>query len=172
MNGITIISKYHNEWTKIVQSFGNYKYPEDIVQDMYIKLFNTNNTKYIVNNEPNRAYIWITLRNIYISSVKCAKLVDIEQVITIADEPTPLIKEVAFVKLVSKVESNINELNDYDKLLLNTYIKTGISIRNLAKKSHISARSIAGTLKTCYDKIRVNVGEDYQDYKNKDYELI
>jgi predicted DNA-binding protein YlxM (UPF0122 family) len=55
---------------------------------------------------------------------------------------------------------------------LTLYKKTGKSIRELSKETTISTKSIFQTLKHCKERLKENVGEDYEDYKNKDYELI
>jgi hypothetical protein len=40
------------------------------------------------------------------------------------------------------------------------------------RETNISVTSIFNTVKTCKKRIKNNVGEDYEDFKNKDYELI
>jgi predicted DNA-binding protein YlxM (UPF0122 family) len=57
-------------------------------------------------------------------------------------------------------------------MLFDLYKKTGKSIRELSKETTISTKSIFQTLKHCKERLKENVGEDYEDYKNKDYELI
>ena len=32
------VAKYHSEWVKVVNTFGEYFYAEDIVQEVYIRL--------------------------------------------------------------------------------------------------------------------------------------
>ena len=45
-------------------------------------------------------------------------------------------------------------------------------MRKLASETGISLTSIFTTIKNCKNRIKENIGEDYQDYNNKDYELI
>ena len=52
------------------------------------------------------------------------------------------------------------------------YRDSGKSLRQLSKETNISVKSIFQTLKHCKQRIKENVGEDYLDYKNKEYELI
>ena len=45
-------------------------------------------------------------------------------------------------------------------------------MRELSKDTLISLTSIFTTIRNCKNRIKQNVGEDYTDYLNKDYELI
>ena len=60
----------------------------------------------------------------------------------------------------------------FDKMLFKLYAKSGDSIRDIAERTHISTTSIFHTLKYCKERIKNNVSEDYEDYKNNDFELI
>ena len=57
-------------------------------------------------------------------------------------------------------------------MLFDLYKRTGKSIRDLSKETTISTKSIFQTLKHCKERLKENVGEDYEDYKNTNYELI
>jgi len=45
-------------------------------------------------------------------------------------------------------------------------------MREISNGANISLSSIFNTLKNCKNRIRETVGEDYQDYKNKEYDRI
>ena len=52
MTWLNIVSKYHDKWVLIVKSFGEQRFAEDIVQDMYLKLHrmsiaNTNEDEFL-----------------------------------------------------------------------------------------------------------------------------
>ena len=57
-------------------------------------------------------------------------------------------------------------------MLFNLYKDSGKSMRTITKETGISTSSIFNTLKNCKDIIREEIGEDYEDYLNEDYELI
>ena len=57
-------------------------------------------------------------------------------------------------------------------MIFQEYIKTGKSIRTLAKQSKISKDSIFQTLKNCKAKLKEKVGEDWEDFKNEDFDKI
>jgi predicted DNA-binding protein YlxM (UPF0122 family) len=165
LNTLRELAKLNSEWLKIVRSFGS-KEPEDIVQELYIKCYNVEKTKIFINGEINRAYIWVTLRNIYYTKCKEKPLVYEE-----AEEVEYLYHEKKEV-LLTKIENEINNWHDFDRMLFKFYMSKDKSMREIANGSKIPLRSIFETIKTCKERIRQNVGEDYQDFKNKDYELI
>ena len=71
-----------------------------------------------------------------------------------------------------KIIKEVCKWNMYDQLLFSIYMNDSISMRDISKGSGITLRSIQRTLENCYRRLRQNVGEDYQDLINKDYELI
>jgi len=172
---LSIISKHHKEWVRIVKSFGEKVYHEDIVQEMYLRIYKYKKPEDIIkNNQVNKTYIWLTLRNIYISScnekqkIRKVNIDEFEQ----CDNYSDLDKFLTYDEILSNIENEIETWNWYDKQLFYIYHNSNDSIRTLSKKMGISKDSIHNTLKKCNTKIRANVGEDYEDYLNKDYELI
>ena len=60
------VAKYHNDWIKIVNSFGEYNFAEDIVQLSYIALMRyASENKVIKNGKVSRGYMYFTLRSLY-----------------------------------------------------------------------------------------------------------
>ena len=74
--------------------------------------------------------------------------------------------------IVNKVNTEIESWHWYDQMLFVHYVESGKSIRTLAEETNISRDSIFQTLKNCKLKIINAVGEDWEDFKNKDFELI
>ena len=58
------------------------------------------------------------------------------------------------------------------KCYLTFYRDSGKSIRKLSEETRISTSSIFQTLKYCKNQIRINVGEDFEDFINEDYEHL
>jgi hypothetical protein len=73
---------------------------------------------------------------------------------------------------MKKVNSEINNWHWYDKMLFELYKDTGKSMRDIESDTGISLSSIFCTLKNCKESLKENVKEDYEDFINKDYELI
>lgn len=176
MNWAKIICKHHNEWVSIVKSFGEYNYCEDIVQEMYIRLHNSNaGNKCITNNEPNRSYIWITLKNIYITYAKQKtkyNKVSLEEIRNLSYEEDDIEKKYAFDKIKINVKKEIDTWHHYDQQLWNIYSKGEQSMRDISSGAEISLSSIFNSIKNCKTRIKEAVGEDYEDYINKDYDKI
>jgi predicted DNA-binding protein YlxM (UPF0122 family) len=97
--------------------------------------------------------------------------VPLEQV-QVKDEPSEMEKEEAYYKLLMKIQDEVDSWHWYDQKLFEVYKDTDLSIRDIAKETTISSSSIFNTLKNCKAKIREAVGEEYEDYKNTDFELI
>ena len=60
----------------------------------------------------------------------------------------------------------------YDQLLFDLYRTSGMSTRQIEGVTGISFKSVWKTIKTCKERLKENVSEDYEDFKNQDYELI
>jgi predicted DNA-binding protein YlxM (UPF0122 family) len=70
------------------------------------------------------------------------------------------------------VDSECENWHWYDRQLFELYKNTDKSLRQISSETNISVTSIFNTIKTCKRRIKNNVGEDYEDFINKDYELI
>jgi DNA-directed RNA polymerase specialized sigma24 family protein len=175
MHWIDKVTKHHREWVKIVHSFGEHFFAEDIVQETYIDLLKwSSEDKLITNGKVNKGYVWLCLKNTFLQHVNKAKritLVDIKLL-----ENIPEHNSVEIVMAREQIEVRIkNEMDTwewYDRMLFSIYRDNNYSMREIARTSSISLSNIFSTIKSCKAKLRENVGEDYQDYKNGDFELI
>jgi len=176
MEWLKIVAKDHKEWVKLVQSFGEDFFSEDIVQESYIRLYKYCKPENIIQNgQVNKGFMYFVLRNLYLLHIKSEKknaLVSLSGLEVLKDETTDLTKEEAYSKMLSKVHEEVDSWHWYDKQLFNIYKDTDLSIRDIAKETTISSSSIFNTLKNCKSKIKTKFKEDYEDYKNEDYELI
>lgn len=80
--------------------------------------------------------------------------------------------EKAFEVLIKKIEKEIKTWHWYDRMLFETYISNNKSMRKLSQDTKISLTSVFNTLKNCKLRLQKVIGEDYEDYMNKDFELI
>jgi RNA polymerase sigma factor (sigma-70 family) len=175
MNWITQVAKYHKEYVKTIQSFGEQFYAEDLVQEMYIRLLTKNKEQQvIVNGQVNRYYVFLTLRSLFIDFYRQKNKVikvDIKEVLTL-QQIDELEEHEGFSRLLKKVDSEVKTWEWYDQMLFNLYKDSNKSMREISNGTNISLRSIFCTLKNCKERIKENVHEDYLDYVNQDYELI
>jgi len=176
MKWLNIVAKHHKEYVKLIESFGEYFYAEDIVQEAYIKMSKyCNPSNIIVNDEVNRGYVYFVLRNLYLDFKKQKEKnpkVSIDELTFFLTEEDEQEKHEAYLKLLHNINNEIDTWHWYDKMLFNVYKDKNKSIREMAKETRISTKSIFQTLKHCKERIKENVKEDYQDFKNEDYELI
>lgn len=174
MDVLTILSKHHKEWVRIVNNFGETDYAEDVVQEVYLRIHKYNyNDKVIRDGEPNRALIWIMLRNATHDLNKSyhKELLPIDELKDIADE-VELDKHECYERLDKRIQREIDSWHWYDTKLFNLYLNGEMSMRDMAQETGISLTSIFNTLKNCKERLRDNVGDDWTDYLNNDFELI
>ena len=173
MDWLTDIAKHHEEWVKIVRSFGEYNYHEDIVQETYIRLHQySSREKLYKDGVLQRGYIWIALKNthiLYLKSKEKKNKVSLGDNFQVADENNVEQKEAQGV-LDQIIKETIESWCWYDAMLFNLYKDTDLSLRDIADKTNISLTSIFNTITNCKQRLKEAVGEHYQDYKNEDYE--
>jgi len=173
-----IVAKRHNEWIKIINSFGEYDYAEDLVQEAYIILYKyADENKIITNGIVSRGYMFFTLRSLYFqyynSKRKVDKVsIDDEEFTLQIEDETDIEEQLAFNKICILIDNHIEKWHWYEKKLFTLYRDSDLSIRGIADKTNISWVSIFNTLKNAKDEIRETFKEDFEDYKNNDYDRI
>ena len=174
MNALTILSKHHNEWLNIVRLFGDNELADDVVQDVYMKIHDYNYyDKIIQNGEPNRALMWILLRNTTFKANKSVSNdLSIELVYSLPDVELEPLKHESLDNIYHRIEAEINSWEWYDQMLFRIYKDEGKAMRQIADKTGISLKSIFLTIKSCKERIRQSVGDDYTDFLNEEFELI
>ena len=173
---LELLNKHHKEWISIIKKFGEKNYAEDIVQETYIKIWNSKSCdKAIINKEVNKAFVWIALRNNFITfqieknKAKKISIQDIKELVYVKEDE---MKFAAIGILDKKMHIEINNWHEYDKTLFLLYVTENKSYRVLSKETTISLSSIANTIKVCKNRLKDTCGEDYIDYCNEDYEYI
>lgn len=171
---LNIVAKQHKHWIRIVNSFGEYDYAEDIVQEMYIALYKyTTPEKIIKDGKVSNGYIFFTLRSLYYQFYNAKNKITKVNLDNIQLEHfSNMDEQKAYYKFCETLDRYIDSWHWYDKRLFRLYRDTDMSIRKLAKETGISWVSIFNTLKKCKIDLRENFSEDYDDYINGDYERI
>jgi len=158
------IASKHNDWVRIVKSFGcEGDKCEDIVQEMYLKAHTliSNGTDISFGDEINHFYIYRVLRSLFIDLCrKEAKItkVNIEYLEKFVEEEE--------VKQYKDIEGKMKELDNvldkvywYDKKIFNL-VSEGMSIAELSKKTNISYYSLYNTYKNVKTLIKQNIEWD------------
>ena len=164
MTTLEKIASKHNDWVRIVKSFGcKNDFCEDIVQQMYLKCHTliSNGTDISYGDEINHFYIYRILRSLFIDLCrKEAKItkVNIEYLEKFVEEEE--------VKEYKDIEGKMKELDTvldsvywYDKKVFDL-ISNGMSIAELSKKTNISYYSLYNTYKNVKTLIKNNIQWD------------
>ena len=171
-------AKDHKKWIKIVNSFGKTNVAEDIVQEAYMVLYKYTDEKSVVQNgRVNQGYMFYTLRSVYYQYHKIKKRI---QVTSIDDEGytaqiqdnIEMDKEIGYGSFLQLVDKSMEDFNWYDRKLWKLYSQTDMSIRKIAAETSISWVSIFNSLKNIKQILKEKLSEDYEDFKNEDYELL
>ena len=151
----------------VVNKLGGGDYSEDIVQEMYLKL-----SKIELKEQTIDTFVYYVLRNMTFdlhrkkSNVFKVDLEDCVFLEYLEDQGKEELETI-----YERIEDEVEDWHWYDKMLWQLYTEDR-TMRELAKDTKISLSSIFHTIKTCKERIKIAVGEDYEDYVNEDYEKI
>jgi RNA polymerase sigma factor (sigma-70 family) len=158
------IAQKHNDWIRIVKSFGcEGDKCEDIVQEMYIKIHTliVKGIDISYEDDINHFYIYRMLRSLFIDL--CRKEAKITKVNV--DYLEKFVEEEE-VKEYKDIEGKMKELDTlldkvywYDKKVFDL-ISNGMSIAELSKKTSISYYSLYNTYKNVKTLIKENIEWD------------
>lgn len=123
---------------------------------MYLRLLKyTNQEKIVKDNEVNKAYVWFTLRSVYMMYLKEKSKIDKIRIGDDFDIPDDSSEQFE----LKRVYSYIDKWEWYDKMLFTTYINSDLSIRQIAKKTGISLTSVFYTIKNCKQALKKNINK-------------
>jgi DNA-directed RNA polymerase specialized sigma24 family protein len=135
----------HKHWITVVKRFGENTYAEDIVQEAYIKIIQT-------NKDVNFAYFYFTLRSLTMN-LHNKKVIKIEITKDIEYLLTDSIEEDIVLELAQPFIDYIQTWEDYERMLFMVYVNKGVSMRKMARESGISFTSIYNTIRNCKLKL-------------------
>ena len=172
------VAKHHKEWVRTSKALGAGDFAEDIVQEMYIKLYKYANAEKIIKEGIlQKGYIFFTLRSILYALKNQQNLIYKEEIKdNLLEDNTDLEEHKAFNRFCNLIDGYlINQEKDknwYNAKIFQVYRDTNLSMRKMAKLSNISWVSIFHTLKNVKQDLRNNFQEDWEDYLNGDYDKI
>lgn len=174
MDKLKTLAKYHKDWVRIVNSFGEYFLADDIVQETYIKIIRLNHIDKIVTDSVNKNIMWLILRSVYVDHLRAKKIesVSIDDCTKISYNECNVEKHESFNLIEQKIQKEVDKWHWYDIKMFNLYRESELSMREIAEETDISLTSIFNTLKNCKERLREAIGEDFEDYLNEDFELI
>lgn len=175
---LSIVASQHQEWIKIVNSFGVYDEAQDVVQESYLALYKYSDPDRIIKNgKVSRGYMYFTLKSLTFQlynkkkKIKKISLDDQENIIQLPAHDN-IEENEAFHKICLLVDEVVDDWHWYDKKLFKLYSQTDMSIRKLAAETKISWVSIFNTLKNLKLELKDKLQEDYEDFKQQDWERI
>ena len=164
------IAKRHVEWVKISKYVGA-KPDEigDIIQTMYLKLGEIQLKEGSLdrfanyNGTINTIYLFKMIHNAFID-IKRAE----NKVIPHQDQFNPVespeMAEMAHLDLMGDVKKAIDDLRDYDQMLLELHFVYGHSMRDIEKKTGIPTHSVFNSIKNAKQYIKQKTKTKYQIY--------
>lgn len=154
----------------MAMSFGcNFEEANEIVQSMYVRLVKyIDDPDRIMYNEKelNSFYVYVTLRNLYLSKVHKWKVdADVNERTVSADNNIHLYEEEdMYENLVGGIEEMVNSWYWYDKKMWEIHFKKQLSMRAISSVTRISLSSIFGTLKNGKNKVRAAFEREWKEY--------
>ena len=183
------LSVHHELWVKMLINLGcDLSLAEDLVQDMYIRLHDlvTDESKIMYGDDVNKYFVYITIRNLYYNHLRVNNkygFKDFEDNNVEEDVDYDEGRDYATVSILDSMRDIVSEWNTYDKRLFELYfgvrisknsirVTKGKSLREIAKGVGISAGSIFHSIKNFKTIFKNELGEDYEDYFNGEYDRI
>jgi DNA-directed RNA polymerase specialized sigma24 family protein len=175
MDILTKLAERHSEWVSMARAIGCGISSDDVVQDMYLRIHKYKSMELTEDGEVNSVYVWYVLNNLFKDGIRKAnklEVVSIGEGFEIEQIEDVEQKEESYTVIIDKIKEEVDSWTWYDRKLFNLYTTSNLSMRGLHEETNISLSSIFNTLKNCKERIKANVGEDYEDYLNKDYDKI
>lgn len=186
---LQMLAENHAEYIKMARAIANnnnevYNYAEDFVQEAYLRLAKYDDLfdKIIsTKGKVSKGYMFFTLRSIILNTIKrksnlkfnyLGSQYDFEETYNFIDEGVDEDK-IGIEAIENKMYSIVREGSKwFDYELFKTYLETGKSFRTIAQESGIGIRTIYLSIKRSKVMIAEKLNEDYQDFLNKEYDLI
>jgi len=144
---LTLLSKDHDKWLRIVKSFGMDQDAEDLVQDMYLKIYNLRDRyrESIMFNEDevNHYFVFRVLRNMFLD--KCKKKKYTTPLDTSYVDPMCLDQSYEHKQLLELAKKEIDTWHLYDKRIYDLVMLGGFNMKELSRRTNLSYDSIRRT---------------------------
>jgi DNA-directed RNA polymerase specialized sigma24 family protein len=170
------VAQHHNEWVKVIHTFGEYEVAEDLVQETYIALWKYADASKIldVNGEVRKGYVYFTLRSLfyqYYNKKKKVNKVNFDDQWELFDDSN-IEEHKAYNDICLLIDEEIKNWDWYDRKLFKLYRDTDLSMRDIAKETNISLISIFNSIKNYKIILKEKFENDYQEYITNDYNMM
>lgn len=170
-----MIAAKHKEWVKMALYLGATE-PEDVVQEMYIKLIENPEIVERIeykNNQVNTYYIFSIIRSKIVDAHRKESREHYDELqYNPIHSPDP--SEEAYENLMVSIKKTIDKMGDYDQMLLELHFVYKLSMRDIEERTGIPLHSIFNRLKNTKRIIKIENYEQYENYieENNDKEAI
>ena len=170
------VAQYHDDWVKVIHTFGEYDFAEDLVQESYIALYKYADSDKLIdsNGEVRKGYMYFTLRSLfyqYYNKKKKVNKVSFDGCWELFDDSN-IEEHKAYNDICLLIDEEINNWDWYDRKLFKLYRDTDLSMRDIAKETNISLISIFNSIKNYKILLKDKFQKDYTDYIENDYNSI
>jgi hypothetical protein len=148
-----LLAKKHGDWKNIVNSFGgNQALSEDLVQEMYIKIFRKlkadPNFNIMYGEEINYVYVFKTLRTLFLDLQRKHKNIYLTGIDNIGNMES----DVDYTDKYKLVQEALTKMYWYDRKVFEI-INSGESIASLSRKTGIQYYSLYNTYRKVKHKL-------------------
>lgn len=148
------LAQRHNEWLKLAFNIcKNREYSKDLVQDMYIKIYNSGK-KF---EDINECYIYFIMRNQFLNEIKEEKrFVDVDvNILNEIDVEYNIINDIKQEVAIETLKKEYEKLTWYEKQIIDLTSEYGQ--RGLSRQTGIHIQTIHNTTKKIKLKLWHNV---------------
>ena len=160
VNVLEILAKYHSKGLRISRSFGLNEEAEDLVQNMYIKIYEWKGKydKTLMYNEKevNHYFVFLVLRNLFLDQCKTKK-----NKVPLNDNLKDKSKNdltIEYKEKLNEVKREIESWHLYDRKIYELLYQEGYSMLELSKKTGIDYYNIYRTKKKIVKLINQKLG--------------
>lgn len=176
------LASKHNDWVRIAKSFtNNYEDAQDLVQDMYLRVFAAGKTKEDISfgDDVNRYFVWVTISNMFKTDWRhkqSSKAINTTPIIEDVDD-TPITdyssdKDEAFEVVMDKITELTRAWSVQDRQLFELYFMRGQTLRGISEGAGVGLSWVHNSIKDIKKRIKAEMSEDVQDFFNGEFHLI
>ncbi len=162
MVGIKTFTDKHDIWLSYALKFTrNVDDANDLVQDLYIKLLKIGDlTKLCKNGKVNRSWVYITIRNMYVDSLR-NKPHNVEMVEMVTEESDYDFEVDANIEQMLDIirSLNVDPCANYQNKHLMLYVFSGESLRKIADEMGLTLNIITNAINNAKRRIK----EEYRE---------
>ena len=156
VNVLEILAKDHSKWLRISRSFGLNEDAEDLVQNMYLKIYEWKGKydKTLMYNEKLITILFLVLRNLFWTNARKEKQVPLNEI----KDKSKNDLTIEYKEKLNEVKREIESWHLYDRKIYELLYQEGYSMLELSKKTGIDYYNIYRTKKKIVKLINQKLG--------------